>query len=315
MNTDKTIKKLTFSQILTHLLSFFQKYKVITIIILALLFIFIAVTFVHSLLISNQVKSQIENKIFIYQDPIVDGYEIFSFKNGYVTTERWYTYDKTIVGDITAAGHKYRIVSSIFNDEIEIHKKVRNGWVKIRTVYLDDSNTVHRYSYTGKDGGDWNETTLEEITTLRITALCEHEYGQDVIIEVATCTSNGKTSRTCGKCGYTETQSTASLAHNYSNKICTTCGAKKQPKKDYNIEPNTWYTYSDVISFQNIKLIDAFPVSNGKGMMVSYYFVCQDCHTVDDIMRTSIPENNYDIKKVYSCDECGMSTTVKITID
>ena len=143
---------------------------------------------------------------------------------------------------------------------------------------------------------------------------CWHEFGTAKVLKKPTCSSNGEEKQICKICGYEEITKTEKLDHDYENKVCSVCGAKKEAVKS-DLKANSWYTYQDVLHFQNIKLQNAFSVSNGKGMMVSYWFVCQYCHTVDDALQMSVPEFNYDISKIFTCDECGKMTTVKLVLE
>ena len=306
-------EKKTFKQQISGLVNYCKKHKTVILIVIAVLLAFIIVTSVYSFVVSSKVKSQIENKVFIYEDSHFESYELFAFKNGYIAQETWYAGDSDAVGNVTTFDHKYRIVASIFSNNIEIQAKYPHGWINVQSVYLDNNDVVHIYSYSENDVANWEEISLDEIDSLRSVALCAHELNEPVITKQATCSDPGEKTQSCKKCTYKEVQPYY-VNHNFIDKVCTICGYEKVAEKS-DIEPNTWYTYSDVLYFQNIKLINAFPVSNGKGMMVSYYFVCQHCHIVDDTMQASVPENNYDIEKVYSCDECGKYTTVKIKID
>ncbi len=308
-------EKKTFKQQISNLVNYCKKYKTVILIAIAVLLAFIIVTSVYSLVISSKVKFQIEDKVFIYGNC-----HLYAFKNGHIAQESWYPdgvyhIDHIIYsnGNITTFDHKYRIVASIFSNKIEIQAKYPHGWINVQAIYLDHNDVIHIYSHSQTEVENWRETTIDEIESLRTVALCKHELSEPVITKQATCTITGEKTQSCKKCTYKEVQPYY-VNHTYVNKVCTVCGYKKRAEKS-DIEPNTWYTYSDVLYFQNIKLVNAFPVSNGKGMMVSYYFVCQHCHTVDDSMQASVPENNYDIEKVYTCDECGKYTTVKIKID
>ena len=177
------------------------------------------------------------------------------------------------------------------------------------------------YQIVSHRTGEWKLISLEEALAFeeesnRLYALtmCEHSFGPAEVVKTASCSNSGEMKQVCNICGYEQIVKTDKLPHDYVNKICSVCGAKKPVEKS-DIEANTWYTYQDVLHFQNIKLQSAFSVSNGKGMMVSYCFVCQHCHVVDETLRTNVPEFNYAIKKMFTCDECGGITTVKIELE
>lgn len=217
-----------------------------------------------------------------------------------------------------------------------------DGSVESMSEYIDP------FDY-GFGSEELREATVDEINILRKQTLCKHEYGQTVTIKKATCTNDGETSRTCTKCnytvteivkkldhdfdqsvtikeatctnngetshtcrvcGYTETQKTEKLEHKYKNKICTECGAKKPVQKAYDVEPNTWYVYDNILYFQNCKLINAVSVKGGQAMMVTYKPVCQHCQVIDDGTSMAGPEVDYEVKKIHYCDECGKQTLV-----
>lgn len=130
-------------------------------------------------------------------------------------------------------------------------------------------------------GGVWTPISLEEALAIEeesnakyAITKCEHKFGDAQVIKKATCSNNGEEKQVCTICGYEQIQKTKKLEHNYVNKVCSVCG-EKQPVEKSDIKANTWYTNSDgVLRFQNIKLVDVTPLSNKRGMLVAYYFVC-----------------------------------------
>ena len=261
---------------------------------------------INNAMLNRYAQSYLDGKIFIvkYDDSVI----VYTFSKNTINKERWYTSDKSSIGDKIETS-EYKVEGSLGSKTVRLwyieYGKWRNSYIDFR-IYEDGS--VECCS------SDWKLSTVEEINTIRNEMLCDHKFGPDTIINVATCTSDGEISHTCKKCGYLETQNIDALGHSYVNNICSECGAKKQPQKSYDIEANTWYTYQDVLHFQNIKLLSAFSVMQGKGMSVSYNFVCQHCHIIDEIRRTNVPEFNYVISKVFTCQECGGLTTVKIEL-
>ena len=278
-------------------------YVVFAVILTALSFILPKV--ISNAILTHRVQSYLDGKMFIEKSGI---YTIaYSFSKNTMGSEYWCTSDKSLSGDIDEM-LRYKAKGFFGSEEVQLWIKEDGKWWGSTSIKLCEDGSVEPYD------GEWSLATKNEIDKTRKEILCAHEFGEDVIIKAATCTSGGETSHTCNKCGYIEKKITIALDHNYENKICTECGAKKQPQKAYDIEPNMWYTYQDVLHFQNIKLQNAFSVSQGKGMMVSYYFVCQHCHVVDETLRQNIPEFNYDINKMYTCEECGGLTNVKIEL-
>lgn len=286
------------------------------IIILAVLLLFLAVTTTLSSIKANKVKVQIENKIFI------DGDHVYAFKDGLIAQESWYPDRSEIEGDLTTFERKYRVAASVFSNQIEIQSKYPHGWINTITVYLDDNNSVQLYSYTGEKAENWKEITLEAVEKMRIQKMCDHAFGESVITKVASCTEPGEEKQVCEKCAFEQTQKVYKQ-HNYVNEICSVCGTKKEAeKKDEptkeveksDIDPNTWYTYNGVLHIQNCLVISATSVSQGRGMMVQYCAVCQHCHAVDKFSKLAGPEVDYEVKKIYYCNECGGQTLVRLKI-
>ena len=192
------------------------------------------------------------------------------------------------------------------------------GQPSLNTVDIEVNDEMVITNYFGEV---WTPISLEEALAIEAESneqyaltTCEHIFGTAQVIEESTCSSNGKQKQICRICGYEKITKIEKKAHHYVNKICTVCGEKKPVEKS-DIKPNTWYTYKDVLYCQNIELHYAYSVSQGKGMAVSYYFVCQHCHVVDETLRQNVPEYNYDINKMFTCAECGGLTTVKIKLE
>lgn len=292
------------------IITFIKKHKIIIILLVAVVALIFAVEVILTNIQASKIMSFLEGKNFIieYSQKSI---RLISFQDNKVSVESW---DSTFGqnGDITDL-MDCRVKSSLFSDDFAIQANYGDYWSTVQLVVLCDDNTVLNYTYSPSDP-IWREITKEELDKEHATRLCgEHKFSEWVTTAEATCAKSGSESRTCTKCGHKETQSVY-VEHNFVNKICSVCGAKKPVEKS-DIEANTWYTYQDVLHFQNIKLQSAFSVSNGKGMMVSYWFVCQHCHAVDETLRTNVPEFNYAINKMFTCDECGGITTVKIELE
>jgi len=75
--------------------------------------------------------------------------------------------------------------------------------------------------------------TLVAQTTIKANG---HSYGSWQIVSQATCTKNGTQKRVCSVCSGTDTSSISAKGHSYSNKICSSCGAK---------QPSQGLTYVD----------------------------------------------------------------------
>ena len=250
---------------------------------------------------SAQIQNYLDGKLYIVGDQNDSYMTLYAFREGTMAFELWHFDSVTTEGDITAFA-KYKIDPSSIGDAVILF-----GAGNRLVVSIDSSGSVQPAS------SSWSEATPEEIVALKTKYMCEHVFGPSVRITAATCTQEGTAKQTCNKCGTEQIVSTDLLPHNYVNKICSSCGQKKPAEKSA-IAPNTWYTYQGVLHFQNIKLQNAFSVSQGKGMLVSYYFVCQHCHGVDETLRQNVPEFNYSINKMFTCEECEELTVVKIEL-
>lgn len=287
--------------------------KLICIIAAAIVLIVAAIT-IPSAIKANQVKTQLENKIFI-TDAYNDGswIDIYAFKSGKIAAETWYLDSLETSGDIANFNTKYRIVASIFDDKIEIQSKYPHGWIKTVTVYLDNAGVVQYYKYTDAMP-DWHETTLETVLNLRAEKMCDHNFGKAIVTKAATCTEPGEEKQVCQKCGF-EQKKSVYVQHDYVNGVCSICGAKKAAE-NAEIKPNTWYTYDNtVLQIQNCLVKAAISISQGKGMEIQYRAVCQYCHAVDNTIKPAGVEAGSEIEKIHSCGECGKQTLVKFKID
>lgn len=262
----------------------------------------------------RKVLSYLDGKIFILdRSSSLFGEEllIFDIQDKNVFVERWQR--ESADAECSIDRKEGRIKVSLFGGDIAIQEKGDGYWSTAVLLVLRDDGSVVHFTYHPSDPV-WEQINKDELAQMKAVFLCdEHTFSKWETIDPAGCTNKGKQERICQKCGYAETQSIESLGHKYQNKICSQCGAEKQPEKSQ-MEANTWYTYQDVLHFQNIELRNAFSVSQGRGMMVSYYFVCQHCHVIDENVQQSVPEFNYDINKMFTCQQCGKITTVKIEL-
>lgn len=318
METDEVLEeKKVEEKFSTTLFGFAKKYKKLLISLSVVLFLCLGVIVVISIIQAGEAQQMNATQIGkCYK-------ETYSGSSGSTTEIHYFTED--------GVAHLY--VSYYPNKEVcfatgSLKEIEHNYTFKISlggTLYLDytspatpvklnERNEIVEYCHK------WELISLEEALAFEEESYklyarkdCEHEYEDIEVTKEATCTSMGESKKTCKKCGYVQVSATLMRAHEYINGICFICGEEKQPEKS-NIEANTWYTYQDVLHFQNIKIRNAFSVSQGKGMSVSYNFVCQHCHVVDETGRTNVPEFNYAINKIFTCKECGGLTTVKIEL-
>ena len=300
-----------YNDITTHSIQNHKKLLIgIIVAVVAILsvLIFLLLDIVNDVKLTNHVQRVLNGKTYIEENMTFS--RVYTFNGDTLGKEDWHpdaVYTDAIYGDINN-DYPYKVNGSLLKNKMEIEFLVDGYWCTGVSIELCEDGSV-KLLY-----GDWKETTIDEINTLRKTTLCDHKYGSVQLVQKATCSGIGEEKQICSICGYEQITEIEKLEHKYVNKICSECGAKKQPQKAYDIEANTWYTYQDVLHFQNIKIRNAFSVSQGKGMSVSYNFICQHCHVVDETWRTNVPEYNYDINKIFTCTECGGFTTVKIKL-
>lgn len=304
----------------SKLTAFAKKYK-IALIILLVLALLAMVYFIVAQVITQEreekVMAYLDGKTFILEtysaDILKKNYKLLSFKDGMVAVEEWLNFEKEPSGEIDQYT-PCEVKASLSDDMIMILKKYDTGWSTVAWVALSDDGTVMNYTYSASDA-KWKESTIEELDNQRMHYFCDgHSFSQIKETTPATCAHAGKQEQTCSKCGYVVVTSIPAKEHDYKNKVCTVCGAKKQPQKAYDVEPDTWYVYNGALYYQNCRIALATSVGQGRGMMVQYLAVCQDCHCVDEFSKLAGPEVNYEVKKIYYCSECGAQTLVRFKI-
>ena len=264
---------------------------------------------IHNAILTKQVRSYLDGMCFIEKGKTC--LVAYSFNGNTMGHEYWFFSEHTPNGDINET-FIYKATGTIGSDKVQLwYKDDGKWWYGPEAVLCEDGSV--EFSNVGLNG-TWRLSSMDEINSLRSVTLCAHEFGQDNIVKAATCSGAGEATHTCKICGYTETLSIAMLEHNYKDKICTLCGAKKQPEKA-SIQANTWYIYDNsVLSVQNCLVANAVSVKQGKAMTVMYHAVCQSCHAIDDDSKLAGPEIGYDVQKIHYCDECGTATLVKLKI-
>lgn len=288
--------------------SFVKKHKKVIGIIstmIALILIYILTCVIHSAVQNHRVRTYLDGKAFINRNGIWTSAYIFEGKT--VRSESWCSSDQSVWGDIQANGNLYRVESSLWDKQLIFWEKKDGNWSCGITATLQKDGVVVF------DGGEWSETTIEEIEKTRNELTCSHEYGQETVIREATCTKSGEMLQICSKCGFSTTTYVGMKEHSYVNKVCTICGGKEKVPTS-KIEPNTWYVYDDVLKYQNCELQSAIVVNGGRSMSVMYYAVCQYCHAIDSSLEMAGPGVNYPVDEIHTCDECERQTVVKFEI-
>ena len=315
METNEVCEQAKKKNFFKTVIAFLKSHKRLTIAVVAVLAVIAicitVVTVLHSARAKKIEQAQV-GMCYIMNYKLVDHYtEIWYFQEaGYSQLFISYTDEtrqnidymsgslKEIYGDysikISLFGQHYWNFSKIkVNDEMKITNY--GEWV-VTPISLDEARAIEA------------ESNAQYALTK-----CEHNFGAAQVIKKSTCSTNGEEKQVCTICGYEQIEKIKKLEHNYVNKVCSVCGTKKTAEKS-DIKANTWYTNGEGVRCQNIQLVDVTPLNNKKGMQVAYYFVCQHCHAIDDSLLCSVPEFNYDIEKIYTCEECGKTTIVKIEL-
>lgn len=320
METNEVCEQAKKKNIVENVISFLKSHKRLTIAMVAVLAAIAICITVVTVLHSAQAK-KIEQAqvgmcyIMNYDSEYSHDTEIWYFwENGYSRLSVDYA-DETrqkvdfLNGSLKEiSGPSYTVKISLFGQH------TLNGF----DIEVDDHMRIVRDNRSY--GGVWTPISLEEALAIEAESnaqyaitKCEHEFGSAQVIKKSTCSTNGEEKQVCTICGYEQIEKIKKLGHNYVNKVCSVCGTKKTAEKS-DIKANTWYTNGEGVRCQNIQLVDVTPLNNKKGMQVAYYFVCQHCHAIDDSLLCSVPEFNYDIEKIYTCEECGKTTIVKIEL-
>ncbi|MBQ6819507.1 MAG: hypothetical protein IJP35_07890 [Clostridia bacterium] len=304
-------KKIT-TQPNNKIVAFLKKPKnlifAIVAIIIAIVLVCIITNAIRNAVITKQVQSYFDGKTFILENENTTS--VYTFKQNTMGQESWWTSDKSSYGNINEmVPYKIKRDSGSKNFRLWHVEKETGRWVYGSIILFGENRSFVLTDYLGDN---YIETTMDHVNNIRTKKLCNHEFGEETVIKEATCSSGGEITHTCTNCGFTEKQSTSTLEHNYINKICTECGAEKQPERAYNVKPNTWYVRNDILFYQNCKISSAS--SGTSHIMVSYYAVCQNCHTISEMPYLAGPEINYPVSKIYICEYCQSSTIVNFRI-
>ena len=104
---------------------------------------------------------------------------------------------------------------------------------KLSAYEIEPTNDAYQYfkleiikfaSEEGRNDGG----VYVQLGEIKIYKACEHTFG-DPVVEDATCTKDGSSTKTCTKCGATEVEVIESEGHNYVDGVCTVCG-KSNPQ-------------------------------------------------------------------------------------
>ena len=317
MNTNEVSEKPKKKNVINNVISFFKSHKRLTFaVIIILVFVVIAITVVtilHSVQAEKITQAQIGKCYIVHQDSATEVHYFQEDGCSYL----YVSYEDETQQKVDYIGGSLSEIYSEYSFEISLFGTLRLDYLSYGIpVVLDED-----YQIVNHRGGAWELIPLEEALAfekesneLYALTKCEHKFGPAKVTKNSTCSSNGEEKQVCQTCGYEQINKIKKLEHNYVNKVCSVCGTKKTAEKS-DIKANTWYTNGNGLRCQNVQLVDTTVLNNKKGMLVSYYFVCQHCHTIDDSLLSSVPEFNYDIEKIYTCEECGKNTTVRLELD
>lgn len=254
-------------------------------------------------IVSQKVWEQMDGKLY---SELGDSWiRCYSFKDEQFAYENFS--DDYQYGDITSyADCKLKI--PLLGNTIEI-------WLDgshCLDLILDKSGEITFTSYYQEN---LLQTTLEEIAQAKKEIRCgTHDY-EEIVVTQPTCSKDGETKKICKNCGKEE-KFTTTAAHRYTNNVCEKCGQQK-PREKTSLKGNTWYTHTEIsnLKVQNMIVSQAVVRANGRGVFVSGYYFCAHCNSIDDLSHTRVPEFNYDITEMYSCDICNKVTTVRLHIE
>ena len=130
--------------------------------------------------------------------------------------------------------------------------------VDSRAIAINSNNHVNtvvrdQASATCKSAGYTGDTYCTDCQTKLSTGETipqkEHSYGEYTVVTEATCTAEGKKTRTCAGCGDVQEASIAALGHEYgSDGICVRCGAEEEKQESF---------FAKILAFFQ-KIIDFF---------------------------------------------------------
>ena len=317
MNTNEVSEKPKKNNVINNVISFLKSHKRLTFaVIIILVFIVIAITVVtilHSVQAEKITQAQIGKCYIVHQGSIT---EVHYFQED-GCSHLFVSYEDETKQKVDYIGGSLGEIYSNYSFEISLFGTLHLDYLSYdMPVVLDED-----YQIVDHSGGAWELISLEEALAFEkesheLYALtnCEPEFGAAEVTKNSTCSSSGEEKQVCNICGYEQIKQTDKLPHDYVNKTCSVCGAKKQPEKA-SIQANTWYIYDNsVLSVQNCLVANAVSVKQGKAMTVMYHAVCQSCHAIDDDSKLAGPEIGYDVQKIHYCDECGTATLVKLKI-
>lgn len=274
---------------------------IVAVVSIALIILLIGI--VRTAVINNRVRSYLDGKVYISEGEEWSGATIF--KGSKMYHESWCSSDQSKSGSLDEA-LSYKVKK--IGDTLQLWYKEDGKWWSGETIVLNKDGSVE---FKDKDK---RLSTMDEINAVRTVVLCKHEFAEDVVTKEATCASGGEKVHECKKCGYTVTESISALDHTYENKVCTVCGAEKQPEIVRDLKANTWYVYNNTLYYQNCAL---FKVESGShsSILVTYKSVCQDCHGACDttsLVKLTATADPYE--GIYTCSYCDATTIIKLRI-
>ncbi len=153
------------------------------------------------------------------------------------------------LGSVFNTASSATISSSAEKNLFQIHQEC--------TEHNHDHEEEHDQEHGTTPSGDYSKKA-DELYVYAAAVCTSHTYGSYTVTRAATCTSTGSKTRSCTKCGATNTASIAALGHmfggqpysvaatctaaGYDYNTCSRCGAQNK----FNTKPSLGHNYSQV---------------------------------------------------------------------
>ena len=217
-----------------------------------------------------------------------------------------------------AEGETYKLNAAVFPDNANDKSILWNSDdSNIASVSEDGTITAIKAGSTNIYANTCNGlTAVCSVTVDTLENLCDHSFGEWTEAKAATCIANGERTRTCSKCGKTESEIIPALGHSYSEDWTT---IKEPTCSEYGIRKHlcTECGETDEATAETIEMI---PHSIGDEWVINKeptcteegvkYQLCSVCNAHTNV--TTIPtipheyDDNYIVVQVANCQQIGI---------